>query len=76
MELRDKVVFVTGGGQGIGKGIARALLEAGARVMIAERDGQAGLETASELAAIGSVRFVATDVSREGSVAAAIAECV
>jgi NAD(P)-dependent dehydrogenase (short-subunit alcohol dehydrogenase family) len=76
MELRDQAVFVTGGGQGIGKGVARALLEAGARVLIAERDEEAGRETANEFAAIGGIHFVATDVSDEASVAASIAQCI
>ena len=40
MMLKDKVVFVTGGARGIGYGIARAALEAGARVGIGDLDGQ------------------------------------
>ena len=32
MMLKDKVIFVTGGAKGIGYGIARAVLDAGARV--------------------------------------------
>ena len=35
--LKDKIVVVTGGGIGIGLGIARCCLEAGAAVMIAQR---------------------------------------
>ncbi len=35
--LKDKVVVVTGGGTGIGLGIVRCCLEAGAAVMIAQR---------------------------------------
>ena len=35
-EFRDRVAFVTGGARGIGLGIARALLDEGARVMLAD----------------------------------------
>ena len=35
--LTDKVAIVTGAGQGVGEGIARALADAGAAVVIAAR---------------------------------------
>jgi len=35
--LQDKVIVVTGGGQGIGLGISQVLLEAGARLIIVQR---------------------------------------
>ncbi|MCY1279546.1 3-oxoacyl-[acyl-carrier-protein] reductase FabG [compost metagenome] len=37
MMLNDKVAVVTGGGRGIGRGISGKLLQAGARVLIAQR---------------------------------------
>ena len=37
--LRDKVVIVTGGAQGLGEGIARRLAEEGASVVIADING-------------------------------------
>jgi NAD(P)-dependent dehydrogenase (short-subunit alcohol dehydrogenase family) len=76
MTISNNVVFVTGAGQGIGKAIARALLQAGNRVCLAERDSEAGSSAAQELAALGPVHFVATDVAEEASVERAIAECV
>jgi NAD(P)-dependent dehydrogenase (short-subunit alcohol dehydrogenase family) len=67
-DLKGKAAVVTGGAQGIGKGIATRLLEAGMKVVIADIDEEAGLETAGELASRGYIRFIPTDVSDEPSV--------
>jgi NAD(P)-dependent dehydrogenase (short-subunit alcohol dehydrogenase family) len=56
MDLIGKVAVVTGAGQGIGKGIAKRLLEEGMSVVIADIDAEAGNEAAGELEALGSVR--------------------
>ena len=70
LELKSKVAVVTGGGQGIGKGIARCLLREGMAVVIAELDAEAGKETEAEYASLGPIRFIETDVSDEDSVRA------
>lgn len=69
-------VVITGGGQGIGKALAKRFLEDGANVVIAEIDTEAGTETAAEFSNLGAIRFIATDVSREDSVAAMVARTV
>ena len=47
--LKDQVAVVTGGAKGIGKGIASVLVEAGAQVVVADIDIEAGKRTAEEL---------------------------
>ena len=49
MLLADKVVLVTGVGVGIGRQVARAALEAGARVVVAARTASRVEQTAQEL---------------------------
>jgi NAD(P)-dependent dehydrogenase (short-subunit alcohol dehydrogenase family) len=68
MSLQGKVAIVTGGGQGIGKAIARRFLVEGLKVVIAEIDEEAGKETEAEFKSLGSIRFIQADVSDESSV--------
>lgn len=68
LELRDKVAVVTGGAAGIGRGIVEALLEEGARVVIADIEAPVLERTVKELETRGEVKGVATDVSDYGSV--------
>lgn len=49
MKLQGKTAIVTGGAQGFGAGIVRRLLEDGARVMIADINGDAAETLAAEL---------------------------
>lgn len=68
MSLPEKVAIVTGGGQGIGKAIAKRFLQEGLKVVIAEIDEAAGMATEAEYKHIGSILFIQTDVSDENSV--------
>lgn len=68
-------VFVTGAGRGIGKGVARGLLQAGMQVFIAELDEGLGRAAANELAGLGDVDWARCDVSDEASVMNAVARC-
>jgi len=66
MRLRDKVVLVTGGNSGIGRGIVRCAAGEGARVAIAGRDPEKGADTLEEIRRDGGeAAFFAGDLSRE-----------
>jgi 3-hydroxybutyrate dehydrogenase len=62
--LEGRGAVVTGGGRGIGAAVARALAEAGARVVVAARTAGEIEAVAAELGALGlDVQAVACDVS-------------
>ena len=63
MNLQGKTVLVTGGAQGIGRGIARQALLAGAKVVITNLDDAVGTATEAELKSLGSIRRVRADVT-------------
>ena len=58
--LEDRVAFVTGGGSGIGRAAALAFVRQGARVAVADRDGEAAHLVASELEAAGGEAIAIT----------------
>lgn len=68
--LAGKTVVVTGGGKGIGLGISRALLDAGAAIIVAQRN-----PLPAELAQRPGVEWIEADLSKVDSYAT-IAEAV
>jgi 2-deoxy-D-gluconate 3-dehydrogenase len=69
-DLKGKVAIVTGGNGGIGLGMARGLADAGARVVIAARDGAKSRAAVKDLADRGGEALaIETDVADERSVA-------
>ncbi|MCU0535709.1 MAG: SDR family oxidoreductase [Hydrococcus sp. Prado102] len=74
--FQDKVAIVTGGAQGIGKAITQKFLKVGIKVIICDRDRDAGAKTESEFAKFGLVRLIPTDISQEAEVKDAIATTI
>ncbi|WP_407494359.1 SDR family oxidoreductase [Pseudooceanicola sp. MF1-13] len=70
MRLDGKTAIVTGGAQGFGEGIVRRFVEEGARVMVADIQGDAAMAMAEQLDGIGC----AVDVSKTDSVNAMVAQ--
>ena len=66
--LKDKVVVITGSGQGIGKHAATTFAKEKAKVVIADVNSDLAKKTAAELSALTETMAVTADVREEQSV--------
>jgi NAD(P)-dependent dehydrogenase (short-subunit alcohol dehydrogenase family) len=75
-DFENKVAFVTGGAQGIGFSIARALLEEGVKVMVADINEENLASAKQNLAEFGEVETIVCDVSDASAVRGAANEVI
>ncbi len=68
LNLRDRVIVVTGAASGMGRAIARAAAREGARLILSDFDGERLKATAGEIG--GEVRHVRADVTRRPDIEA------
>ncbi len=74
MQLTNRVALITGGASGLGGACAERFVQAGAKVLIADRDAERGAAHAAHLGA--NARFLKTDVTSEAEVQAAVSAAV
>ncbi len=81
--VQDKIAIVTGGGTGIGQGIATRLAQEGAKVVVANRKAETGEETvrlareaAQQAGSSGTAVFHQTDVTSEADCRALVQAAV
>ena len=75
-DLTGKIAAITGGSRGIGRGIAEALLDAGAKVAINGRTQAKGEEAIKEMNAGGAAVFFKGDVTDQRSIESFIEQTV
>lgn len=73
MSIADKVIIITGGGSGIGRGSAELLARHGAKLVVADRNVDAARAVAADIAAAGgTVVALPVDVGDSGQVEAMV----
>ncbi|HZA08754.1 SDR family oxidoreductase [Mycobacterium sp.] len=75
LSLADRTILITGGGSGIGKGVADAVVAAGGNAMLVGRNADRLAAAASEIEAkggSGSVRYEPGDITNEDEVGRAV----
>jgi NAD(P)-dependent dehydrogenase (short-subunit alcohol dehydrogenase family) len=72
MDFKDRVALITGGANGLGRATAQRLVEAGAKVVLADIEPGPGRDAARELDGI----FVEADLSRPEASQAAVEAAV
>jgi meso-butanediol dehydrogenase/(S,S)-butanediol dehydrogenase/diacetyl reductase len=77
MRLKDRVIMITGGAQGLGEGIANRLAAEGGTIVIADVNGELARSVAFRLTSEGhGALAVMADVAERAQVKAAIAKTV
>lgn len=76
MEIAGKVAVVSGGGSGIGRAAVLALVERGAKVVVADIAQDAGQQTVDSAAEKGAAIFVRCDVTKREDLDGAFAKAV
>lgn len=71
MRFKEKVVFITGGTKGLGKAMARAFLDEGARVAVNGRNGEAAAQFRTDFEGREALAYVADIADYEGMEAVA-----
>ncbi len=75
--LAGRTAIVTGAGQGVGEGIARALASGGANVVVAARRAETGEPVAAAIRDRGEEAVcIVTDVTKRASMASCVEETV
>jgi NAD(P)-dependent dehydrogenase (short-subunit alcohol dehydrogenase family) len=77
MRLKNKIAIITGAGSGIGRAIALAFVEEGAKIVVADWSEDGGKETVEQIKKQkGEAVFVKTDVSKSSDIDKMVETCL
>lgn len=76
LQLKDKLVLITGSTSGIGKAAAKSFLQEGAAVIVNGRKQETVNRTIEELSGYGTVHGAAADLSKTDEAAAFIEKLI